>query len=85
MRLTLSDHLAELIQKTFVDGPYTSLEEVISEALSFLDQRDEKGAALRRDIQDGLASGAVGLFDEDVVEDIKKRGRKLLGQDPTPA
>ena len=81
MRLTLSDHLAELIQKKFVDGPYTSLEEVISEALSLLDQRDEKVAALRRDIQDGLASGAVGLFDED----IKKRGRKLLGQDPTPA
>ena len=85
MRLALSDHLAELIQKKFVDGPCTSLEEVISEALSLLDQRDEKVAALRRDIQDGLASGAVGLFDEDVVEDIKKRGRKLLGQDPTPA
>ena len=85
MRLTLSDHLAELIQKKFVDGPYTSLEEVISEALSLLDQRDEKVAALRRDIQDGLANGAVGLFDEDVVEDIKKRGRKLLGQDPTRA
>ena len=85
MRLTLSDHLAELIQKKFVDGPFTSLEEVISEGLSLLDQRDEKVAALRRDIQDGLASGAVGLFDEDVVEHIKKRGRKLLGQDPTPA
>ena len=67
MRLPLSDHLAELIQKKFVDGPYTSQEEVISEALSFLDQRDEKVAASRRDIQDGLASGAVGLFDEDVV------------------
>ena len=85
MRLTLSDHLAELIQKKFVDGPYTSLEEVISEALSLLGQRDEKVAALRRDIQDGLASGAVGLFDEDVVEDITTRSRKLLGQVPTPA
>ena len=84
MRLTLSDHLAELIQKKFDDGPYTSLEEVISEALSLLDQRDEKVAALRRDIQDGLASGAAGRFDEDVVEDIKKRGRELRGQYPTP-
>ena len=85
MRLTLSDHLAELIQKKFDDGPYTSLEGVISEALSLLDQRDEKVAALSRDIQDGLASGAAGLFDEDVVEDIKKRGRELLGHNPTPA
>ena len=85
MRLTLSDHLAELIQKKFDDGPYTSLEDVISEALSLLDQRDEKVAALSRDIQDGLASGAAGLFDEDVVEDIKKRGRELLGHNPTPA
>ena len=85
MRLTLSDRLAELIQKKFDDGPYTSLEAVISEALSLLDQRDEKVAALSRDIQDGLASGAAGLFDEDVVEDIKKRGRELLGHNPTPA
>ena len=85
MRLILSDHLAELIQKKFDDGPYTSLEEVISEALSLLDQRDEKVAALSQDIQDGLASGAAGLFDEDVVEDIKKRGRELLGHNPTPA
>ena len=85
MRLTLSDHLAELIQKKFDDGPYTSLEDVISEALSLLDQRDEKVAALSQDIQDGLASGTAGLFDEDVVEDIKKRGRELLGHNPTPA
>ena len=85
MRLNLSDHLAELIQKKFDDGPYASVEEVISEALSLLDQRDEKVAALSQDIQDGLASGAAGPFDEDVVEDIKKRGRELLGQDPTPA
>ena len=85
MRLTLSDHLAELTQKKFDEGPYTSLEEVISEALSLLDQRDEKLSALREDIQQGLASGAARLLDEHVVEDIKKRGRELLGQDPTPA
>ena len=85
MRLTLSDHLAELIQKKFDDGPYTSLEAVISEALSLLDQRAEKLLALREDIQQGLASGAAGLFDEGVVEHIKKRGRELLGQEPTPA
>ena len=85
MRLTLSDHLAELIQKKFDDGPYTSLEAVISEALSLLDQRDEKLLALREDIQQGLASGAGRHFDEIVVEDIKKRGRELLGQDTTPA
>ena len=85
MRLNLPDHLAELIQKKFDDGPYASVEEVISEALSLLDQRDEKVSALREDIQQGLASGAGRPFDEVVVEDIKKRGRELLGQDTSPA
>ena len=85
MRLNLPDHLAELIQKKFDDGHYASVEEVISEALSLLDQRDEKLSALREDIQQGLASGAGRPFDEVVVEDIKKRGRELLGQDPAPA
>jgi putative addiction module CopG family antidote len=79
VRLTLSDKIAELIQKKFDNGPYSSLEEVIVEALNLLDQRDEKLAALRQDIQEGLASGDGRLFDEAVVEDIKKRGRGLLG------
>ncbi len=85
MRLTLSDRLAEIIQKKFDDGPYASVEEVISEALILLDQRDEKLSALREDIKQGLASGAGRPFDEVVVEDIKKRGRDLLGHNPTPA
>ena len=85
MRLTLSDHLAELKQRKIDGGPDTSLEKVISKALSLLDQRDEKVATFRQDIQYGLASGAAELFDEGVVEDIKKRNWEFLGQDPTPA
>ena len=85
MRLTLSDQIAELIQKKLDDGPYSSLEEVIAEALNLLDQRDEKLATLRQDIQDGLASGDGRPFDESVVEDIKKRGWELFEQDTTTA
>ena len=84
MRLTLPDQLAELVQQKLDDGLYGSLEEVISEALKLLDRRDKKLAALREDIQEGLASGAGRPFDEDVVEDIKKRGRERLGRDKNP-
>ena len=78
MRLTLSDRLAELVQRKLDTGSYTSLEEVISEALNLLDERDRKLAALREDIQEGLASGAGRTFDEEVLEDIKKRARQQL-------
>ena len=84
MRLTLPDQLAELVQQKLDDGLYSSLDEVISEALELLDLRDKKLVALRKDIQVGLASGAGRPFDEEVVEDIKKRGRKRLGQDKNP-
>lgn len=78
LRLTLSDRLVEPIQKKFDEGPYSSVEAVISEALFLLDHRDERVAALRRDIQEGLGSGRGRKFDDAVVEDIKMRGRERL-------
>ena len=76
MRVTLPENLAKLVKQKLDDGNYASGEEVIEEALKLLDQRDRKREALRGDVQQGLASGAGRAFDEDVVEDIKKRGRQ---------
>jgi Arc/MetJ-type ribon-helix-helix transcriptional regulator len=47
VRLTLSDQISELIHKKLDDGPFSSFEEVIAEALNILDQREEKLVALR--------------------------------------
>ncbi len=76
MRINLPEKLATLVQRKLDIGLYASCEEVIEEALNLLDRRDQKLAALRSEIQEGLASGAGRIFDEEVVEDIKKRGRR---------
>ena len=76
MRVTLPENLAKLVKQKLDDGIYASGEEMIEEALKLLDQRDRKLEALRGDVQEGLASGAGRPFNQDLVEDIKKRGRQ---------
>ena len=78
MRVTVSEHLAEIINQALDSGHYASIEDLFAEALKLLGQRDKKLAALREDIREGLTSGAGRPFDEEVVEDIKNRGRERL-------
>ncbi|PKB81343.1 MAG: hypothetical protein BZY88_06555 [SAR202 cluster bacterium Io17-Chloro-G9] len=84
VRVTLPEKLAKLVKQKLADGLYASREEVIEEALLLLDQRDKKLAALLTDIQEGLASGPGRPFDEEVVEDIKKRGRQQAARREDP-
>lgn len=84
MRVTLPEKLAKLVKQKLADGLYASREEVIEEALLLLDQRDKKLAALLTDIQERLASGPGRPFDEEVVEDIKKRGRQQAARREDP-
>ena len=80
MRVTLPQQLAELVKRKLDSGLYASPEEVIAAAMELLDRRDKKLAALRGDIQEGLASGSGRNFDLGVVEDIKQLGRERLAQ-----
>ena len=80
MRVTLPEQLADLVQRKLDSGLYASSEEVIAVALELLELRDKKLVALREDIQEGLASGAGRIFDDAVVEDIKRAGRERLAQ-----
>ena len=73
-----------MVQQKLDAGLYASREEVIEEALKLLEQRDQKLAALRSDVQEGLASGAGRPFDEEVVEDIKKQGRQQAAHPKNP-
>ena len=84
MRVNLPDKLAKLVQQKLDVGLYASSEEVIEEALKLLDQRDQKLAALRSDIREGLASGVGRPFDEEVVEGIQKLGRRQAAQRNNP-
>ena len=80
MKVTLPEQLAQLVKQKLDGGGYASPEEVIAEALNLLDQRDKKLAALRGDIEEGLASGVGRPFDEVAVEGIKRRGRQRRAQ-----
>ena len=80
LRVTLPEQLADLVKRKLDSGLYASPEEVIAAALKLLDRQDRKLAALREDIQEGLASGDGRIFDEEVVEDIRRRGRERLAQ-----
>ena len=84
MRVILSEQLAKLVKEKLDGGLYDTREAVIEAALMLLDQRDKKLAALRDDVQEGLASGAGRPFDEEVVEDIKKLGWQQAAQRKNP-
>jgi len=77
MNVTLTPALAEMVQEKLASGRYTSVSEVIREALLVLDARDHLHEAkldqLRRDIQDGLDSGPATPWDP---EEAKRQGRK---------
>jgi putative addiction module CopG family antidote len=80
LRVTLPERLSKLVNQKLDCGLYDTREAVIEAALLLLDERDKKLAALRNDIQEGLASGTGRIFDEGVVEDIIERG----GQQANP-
>lgn len=67
----LPPHLQEIIRRKVATGDYGSEAEVLEEALLLLDRRDASEAdalaALKRDIQAGLASGRVGELDFDSI------------------
>ena len=84
MNVPLNADQEKLIREKVESGLYGSPGEVISMALRLLDERDRKLEALRKDVQEGLASGPGRPFDESVVQDIKRRGRERLALRRTP-
>jgi antitoxin ParD1/3/4 len=77
MNVNLTPELEALVRSKVESGLYGSASEVVREALRLLEAQDRtvKLRELRRDIEDGLASGPAGDLD---VADIKRRGRVRL-------
>lgn len=80
--ITLPTDMAVIVKKAVEDGDYVSTSEVVRAAL-----RDwkikralqlEELASLKRDIDEGLADIANGNVKDFDVDQIIKRGRKLL-------
>jgi len=59
---TLGDHFEEFVRSLVSSGRYASASEVVRDSLRLLEDREKsreaKLAALRADIEDGLASGS---------------------------
>ena len=79
MNISLTPYLEELVKGKVESGFYTSVSEVMREALCLLDERDQlhkrRIDELRCEIQKGIESGEATPLD---IEEIKARGRKRL-------
>lgn len=70
MGVKLSAELQARIEMKVLSGDYSSAEEVMSKALALLDDREEKLAWLRREIDKGLASLERGEHSTRSIEEI---------------
>ncbi|HWS83948.1 MAG TPA: type II toxin-antitoxin system ParD family antitoxin [Ktedonobacteraceae bacterium] len=79
--INLSPQLENIVRQKIASGKYASVNEVVSEALRLLDERDQIDSLrlenLRKDIHDGVNSGDSVTWNS---ADIKKAGRNLLSE-----
>lgn len=87
MNVSLTPELERLVNNKLRTGMYQTASEVIREGLRLLKERDERLAALRREIGVGLKQldrGEYIEYDEQTTKDlageIKRRGRERLAQ-----
>ena len=81
MNVSLDEHFEKLVKQMLESGEFSSDTEVVQAGLQLLEKRQRKLEALRRDIQEGLASGVAGPFDDEAVERIIAKGREKLAQE----
>ena len=92
MNVSLTPELEELVNQKVATGMYNSASEVVREALRLLREQDEmkqrRLAELRQQIAIGLEQlrqGRSKPLDENLMEEIKKRGQKRLKREQTAA
>lgn len=78
MNVSLTPELEAFVEQTVKSGRYASASEAVREGLRLLEEREAKFLRLKRDIEDGIASGEGREFTEDVAEEIKAAGRARL-------
>lgn len=82
LTITMPGDLAAVVKAAVAEGDYASTSEVVREALREWKIkraiRHEEIAALKADIDKGLADVAAGRLTEFNADQIVERGRKLL-------
>jgi len=87
MNVSLTPRLEEMVQEHVRSGRYSSASEVIRAALRLLEDHEREQAIrfeqLKADVQKGiddLDAGRSGELTDEVIEEIKARGRAELAR-----
>jgi antitoxin ParD1/3/4 len=85
MGLSLSPELQQLVEQQIASGKYRTTDEVLTEALRALGEREAEIGDLRRELQIGIDELDRGESEEydgsnihELAEGVKRRGRQLL-------
>lgn len=72
--VALGPHFEDFIQASILSGRYNNASEVIRSGLRLLEDNEQKIAALRSAIEEGISSGIVEDFDsQDFLRQMKAR------------
>ena len=72
--VALGSHFEDFIQASIQSGRYNNASEVVRSGLRLLEDHENKVAALRAAIEEGLNSGIIEDFDPDVyLKEMKAR------------
>lgn len=72
--VALGPHFEEFIQTSIMSGRYNNASEVVRSGLRLLEDKEQKMAALRSAIEEGLNSGIVEDFDpQEHLQQMKAR------------
>ena len=72
--VALGPHFEEFIQASILSGRYNNASEVVRTGLRLLEDQEQRMAALRTAIQEGLTSGCVEDFDSKAyIQEMKAR------------
>ena len=72
--VALGTHFEEFIQSAIQSGRYNNASEVVRSGLRMLEEQEQKMAALRSALQQGLDSGIAQDFDaESYLKEMKER------------
>ncbi len=77
--ISLSDYFDDFIQNSLNSGRYKNVSEVIRAALRLLEEEENKIAALKNAIQEGVDSGHNENFDPDTHLKMLKENKQLNG------
>ncbi|HMK90644.1 MAG TPA: type II toxin-antitoxin system ParD family antitoxin [Methylocystis sp.] len=89
LTITLPSEMADVVKAAVIDGDYASTSEVVREAIRDWKMKRalqlQELAALKADIDKGLADVAAGRVKDFDADRIIERGRKLLASRSTSA